>query len=90
LLSFAGWRRVDDLEDKTIIVWGKDGVPPAVPVNAPQIPPAWQGILWGTLPFGSSLLAILVVLIPEKRRDRHGEVFPYATDENLLPGRLAS
>ena len=90
LLSFAGWRRVDDLEDKTIIVWGKDGVPPATPVNAPQIPPAWQGILWGTLPFGSSLLAILVVLIPEKRRDRHGEDYPYATDENLLPGRLAS
>jgi hypothetical protein len=90
LLSFAGWRRVDDLEDKTIIVWGKDGVPPATPVNAPQIPPAWQGILWGTLPFGSSLLAILVVLIPEKRRNRHGEVYPYATDENLLPGRLAS
>jgi hypothetical protein len=90
LLSFAGWRRVDDLEDKTIIVWGKDGVPPATPVNAPQIPPAWQGILWGTLPFGSSLLAILVVLIPEKRRLRHDEEYPYATDENLLPGRLAS
>jgi hypothetical protein len=90
LLSFAGWRRVDDLEDKTIIVWGKDGVPPATPVNAPQIPPAWQGILWGTLPFGSSLLAILVFLIPEKRRDRHGEEYPYSTDENLLPGRLVS
>ena len=68
LLSFAGWRPVDNLEDKTITVWSKDGVPPATPVNAPQIPPRWQGLMWGILPFGSSILAILVVLIPEKRR----------------------
>ena len=34
LLSFAGWRPVDTLEDKTITVWSKDGVPPATPVNA--------------------------------------------------------
>ena len=31
--------------------------------------------MWGTLPFGSSLLAILVVLIPEsKRREEAGRV----------------
>jgi hypothetical protein len=88
LLSFAGWRRVDDLEDRTIIVWGKDGVPPATPVNAPQIPPAWQGLMWGTLPFGSSLLAILVVCIPEKRRERPEEA-TYATQEPAV-GRLVS
>ena len=69
LLYFAGWRPVDNLEDKTITVWSKDGVPPATPVNAPQIPPHWQGLMWGILPFGSSILAILVVLIPAKRRD---------------------
>ena len=67
LLSFAGWRRVDTLEDKTITVWGKDGVPPAVPLNAPQMPTRLQGLMWGIFPFGSSLLAILVVLIPEKK-----------------------
>ncbi len=50
LLSFAGWRHVDDLEDKTIIVWGKDGVPPATPVNAPQIPPALAGHFVGNPP----------------------------------------
>lgn len=88
LLSFAGWRRVDDLEDKTIIVWGKDGVAPAAPVNAPQIPPAWQGFMWGTLPFGSSLLAILVVCIPEKWGDRR-RAASYATEEPAL-GRLVS
>jgi len=67
LLVFAGWRRVDDLEDRTITVWTKDDVPPATPVNSQQIPPPWQGLLWGTLPIGSSLLAMLLVLIPEPR-----------------------
>jgi hypothetical protein len=66
LLYFAGWRQVDELDDKTITIWSKDGVPPATPMNSAQIPPHWQGILWGTLPFGFSILAILVVLIPDK------------------------
>jgi hypothetical protein len=68
LLKFAGWRRVDQLDDNTVIVWSKDGVPPATPMNAPQMPPHWQGVLWGILPFGSSLLAILVVLILRDKR----------------------
>jgi hypothetical protein len=76
LLSFAGWRRVDTLEDNTITIWSKDGVPPAMPVNAPQIPPRWQGLMWGILPFGSSILAILVILLPEKRRrERRADTF---------------
>ncbi len=90
LLSFAGWRRVDDLEDKTIEVWSKDGVPPAMAANAPQMPPHWQGILWGTLPFGSSVLAIFVVLIPTKQRVESREERSFATDKNLVPGRLVS
>jgi hypothetical protein len=89
LLSFAGWRPVDNLEDKTITVWSKDGVPPAMPVNAPQIPPRWQGLMWGILPFGSSILAILVILLPEKRRERGTD--PYLiTEENLAQERLVS
>ena len=67
LLVFAGWRKVDDLEDRTISVWSKEDVPPATPINAPQIPPHWQGLLWGILPIGSSILAMLLMLIPEKR-----------------------
>ena len=50
LMVFAGWRKVDTLEDRTISVWGKDDVPPATPVNAPQMPPPWQGLMWGILP----------------------------------------
>ncbi|HSY00903.1 MAG TPA: hypothetical protein VK819_02055 [Acidobacteriaceae bacterium] len=68
LLVFAGWREVDALNDKTITIWAKDGVPPAVAMNTAQMPPAWQGLLWGTLPIGSSILAILVMFIPDKRR----------------------
>ncbi|MGA2050409.1 MAG: hypothetical protein ABSG96_22125 [Terracidiphilus sp.] len=90
LLSFAGWRPVDSLEDKTIAVWSKDGVPPATPINAPQVPPHWQGLMWGILPFGSSLLAILVLLIPGKARYKLLEDQPFVTDENLVHGRLVS
>jgi hypothetical protein len=90
LLSFAGWREVDSLEDKTITVWSKDGVPPATPVNAPQIPPHWQGLMWGILPIGTSILAILVILIPEKRRrERRADQY-VDTEENLEQQRLAS
>ncbi|MGA2848742.1 MAG: hypothetical protein ABSE46_07090 [Terracidiphilus sp.] len=90
LLSFAGWRQVDSLEDKTISVWGKDGIPPATPVNAPQIPARWEGLMWGILPFGSSLLAILVILIPEKKRHERRAEAPVSSGENLIHGRLVS
>ncbi|HUY82539.1 MAG TPA: hypothetical protein VMU92_12515 [Acidobacteriaceae bacterium] len=68
LLDFAGWRQVDQLDENAITVWSKDGVPPATPVNTAHKPPRWQGVMWGALPFGSGLLAILVVFIPEERR----------------------
>ncbi len=90
LLAFAGWRPVDSLDDRTIIIWAKDGVPPFQPVNGPQMPPHWQGVMWGILPFGSSILAILVMLIPERRRREMEDEYPYPSDETLMPGRLAS
>jgi hypothetical protein len=90
LLVFAGWREVDTLEDKTITIWSKDGIPPALPENAPQMPAHWQGILWGIAPFGSSVLAILVVLIPEKKRDKRRTDRAFASDETLVSARLAS
>ena len=90
LLSFAGWRQVDTLEDNTITVWSKDGVPPATPVNAAQIPPRWQGLMWGILPFGSSLLAILVILIPEKRKKECEAGGLIGSDENQMYGSLVS
>ncbi len=89
LLKFAGWRPVDDLENKTVVIWSKDGVPPATPLNAPQMPPHWQGILWGTLPFGSSLLALLLVLMPDDmRREQRGD--PSLVSPDLLAGSMVS
>jgi hypothetical protein len=91
LLAFGGWRHVDELNAGTIAVWTKDGVPPATPVNAPQMPPAWQGIMWGTLPFGSSLLAILVILLIPSGEDR--ELVGVDSDiahEDYVAGRMVS
>jgi hypothetical protein len=92
LLVFGGWRKVDDLEDKTVTVWSNEDVPPAVPVNAPQIPPRWQGLMWGILPIGSSILAMFLVLIPEKRWHARRVVQPALAPahENLVLGRLIS
>ncbi len=90
LLSFGGWRRVDNLEDRTVTVWSKDGVPPATTVNAPQMPPAWQGLMWGTLPLGSSILAILVVLLPDSRRRAPVGVESDIAQEDYVSGRLVS
>ncbi len=90
LLAFAGFRPVDYLEGETITVWSKDGVPPAQPVNAPQMPPHWQGVMWGILPFGCSILAILVMLIPAKRRQRAEEGLHVTPDHGVAARSLAS
>ena len=90
LLVFAGWRRVDDLEDRTITVWSKEDAPPATPVNVPQIPPAWQGIMWGVFPIGSSILAMLLVLIPDKKAVQGRTIRPEAANEDLVLGRMVS
>jgi hypothetical protein len=87
LLNFAGWRPVDYLDDKTITVWAKDSVPPATAVNALEMPPRWQGLMWGIFPFGSSILAIFVFLIPEKKKEQIGAEYP-AGDPTLAGRRL--
>jgi hypothetical protein len=90
LLVFAGWRKVDDLEDRTITIWSKEDAPPATPVNAPQIPPPWQGLMWGILPIGSSILAMLLILIPNKKLAQARVPQPQTSEENLVLGRLIS
>jgi len=40
-------------------------------------PATWEGLEWGTLPVGSSLLAlVLVMLLPERRRLAETVEFP--------------
>ncbi len=90
LLVFAGWRKTDSLDDRTISVWGKDDVPPATPLNLPNMPPAWHGLAWGLLPIGSSILAILLVLIPGPRAVAGPVAQPEKQDKDLVLGRMIS
>lgn len=93
LLVFSGWRKVDELENKTIMIWSRDAVPPATPIDSPQRPLPWEGLLWGILPIGSSVLALLLLLIPGRRPAE--EKFSDTTEkpsahEDLVLGRLIS
>jgi hypothetical protein len=88
-MVFAGWRKVDTLEDRTISVWGKDDVPPATsPSNAPQMPPPWQGLMWGILPIwqqhpGPAVPADIQTSAsdtsPKRSRRRYGNLPPPKT-----------
>jgi hypothetical protein len=84
LMAFAGWRMVDSLDGGAIQVWTKDAVPPAQPIEANVMPAPWEGLLWGTLPIGSSILAIFLVLaLPERRRLREPITFPSPAPETV-------
>lgn len=88
LLYFAGWTQAGSLNDNTITIWSKNNVPPATPRPSAQIPPVWQDLMWGTLPFGSSILAILVLLIlREKKRDQD---FSDSEEEWIVPDETLS
>jgi hypothetical protein len=68
LLSFAGWRPTEEYDNGLITLWSKDDTPPAKPVviDPKAIPTHMQGVLWGVLPIGSSIVAmILIILLPE-------------------------
>ncbi|MGI9100853.1 MAG: hypothetical protein ACR2IF_00280 [Terriglobales bacterium] len=87
LMAFAGWRRVDSLESGTIDVWSRDDVPPAQPIEANVVPAPWEGLMWGTLPIGSSILALFVVLaLPDRRRVHEPIAFPTPEPETALRG----
>jgi hypothetical protein len=71
LLTFVGWRKTETFNNGEITAWSKDDVPPAHPIPSDAIPPAWMGLLWGTLPIGVSILAIfLVLLVPASQRSQ--------------------
>jgi hypothetical protein len=71
LLTFVGWRKTETFNNGEITEWSKDDVPPAHPIQSDAIPPAWMGLLWGTLPIGVSVLAIFLVLfLPASQQAR--------------------
>lgn len=81
LLAFAGWRTAEIYDNGNVTLWVKDDVPPARKLDLGAAPPAWQSLLWGTLPLLSSLFAIFVVLVlPERRRRAETVEFPAAAE----------
>jgi hypothetical protein len=79
LLAFAGWRKQEVYDRGNISLWVKDGIPPARKTYFGTPPTAMEGILWGTLPIGSSILSLILVLVlPDKRRFAETMTFPAA------------
>ena len=78
LLAFAGWRQAESYDNGNVTLWTKEDVPPAKTLEfVGFMPTAMEGLLWGTLPVASSLLALfLVLLLPERRRVRETLEFP--------------
>lgn len=68
LLAFAGWRKQETYDHGNVSLWVKDGIPPAHKIEFGTPPTAIEGILWGTLPIGSSILALFLVMALRDRR----------------------
>jgi hypothetical protein len=87
LLAFGGWRKTETYDRGSVTLWVKDGIPPAHPMPYQQSmrPTEIEGIMWGTLPFGSSLLALFLALaLPDKRRRAETYEFPISESEAVL------
>ncbi|MFN8529678.1 MAG: hypothetical protein U0670_13800 [Anaerolineae bacterium] len=70
LLYFAGWHLLGRL-DNDVRVWERADVPP-LPASVPvQVYPAWQRLMWGTLPVGSLFVTLVVfafTIVAERRK----------------------
>jgi hypothetical protein len=86
LLAFAGWRKEETYDRGNVTLWVKDGIAPARPSDLGLRPTRIQGIMWGTLPIGSSIVALLLVLLLPDKRGRQAETleFPISTTESVL------
>ncbi|HKW75431.1 MAG TPA: hypothetical protein VJN64_07895, partial [Terriglobales bacterium] len=87
LLAFGGWRKTETYDRGSVTLWVKDGIPPAheMPYQQSMKPTEIEGIMWGTLPFGSSLLALILALaLPDKRRRAETYEFPISESEPVL------
>jgi hypothetical protein len=81
LLTFAGWRQIDSFNFGETTVWSTIGIPPATQIPSPLRPPRWQGIMWGTIPFGCSLVTIALAFFFRKREDEPEDGGTLETDE---------
>lgn len=87
LVSFAGWQQVESYNSGAITVWSREDIPPAHPIPSDAMPTAVEGLLWGTLPLASSILAILLALLLPDRVRTHIETvvrFPRPEEAGAL------
>lgn len=85
LLTFSGWQKVESFNDGLITAWAKNDVLPAHKIESDAVPSPLEGLLWGTLPVGSSFLAILLVLIlPQRQRTEEEVVVPTSAGERYV------
>jgi hypothetical protein len=85
LLAFAGWRKQEIYDHGNVSLWVKDGIPPARPISFGTRPTAFEGVLWGTLPIGSSILAlVLVIFWRDRRRITETIPFPAVSDTEAV------
>ncbi|MBO0910558.1 MAG: hypothetical protein J2P13_02095 [Acidobacteria bacterium] len=78
LVSFAGWQKVESYDSGAITVWSREDIPPARAIPSDAMPTAVEGLLWGTLPLGTSILAILLaILVPDRARRRRDVLVPF-------------
>ncbi len=90
LLAFAGWRQAEIYDNGATSLWTKDDVPPAKHIDFGNVvPPAWQGVMWGIVPVSASLLALIVVLIPNRRRSINTINFPASQETTEISLREA-
>lgn len=83
LLTFVGWRKTEVFDNGEITEWSKDDVLPAHRIQSDAIPPAWMGLLWGTLPIGVSIVAMFLVLfLPARQRARRTVEPPTRIEEH--------
>lgn len=83
LVTFAGWKQVESYDNGSITVWSREDIPPARPVPSDAMPTPLEGLLWGTLPMASSILAILFAfLLPDRARVRSDIILPFPRPEH--------
>ncbi len=87
LLVFAGWRQIETYDGGTITVWSKEDVGPARKIESDAVPAPWEGLLWGILPMGSAVLAVLfLILLPDRPRVPQVVMVPVRTNDALYVG----
>jgi hypothetical protein len=67
ILAFGGWRKITSFNHGETTVWTTLGVPKATKIPSPLEPPRWQGIMWGIVPFGVSILTLIVVFAAARK-----------------------